>query len=85
MQKEPPPIFWRQVCGDCEKAHQGVRTCEIYPEGIPEVYRWKFQGPKNPEDKTPDCPDFEQEKDPGRWGSQEWFDLIEEVMGPKPE
>ena len=27
------------VCGTCEKANRGAKTCAVYPDGIPWEYR----------------------------------------------
>lgn len=67
-----------QVCAGCEKAHRGVKICDRYPDGIPEQYRRKWEGLPD-ETGTPDCPDFEKEKDPDRWVNPEWRAIIEQL------
>ena len=37
--QERPMIPHCRVCSRCEKAHKGEKTCDKYPEGIPDKYR----------------------------------------------
>lgn len=78
MEKERPLMPGQLVCVTCEKAHRGLRVCDRYPDGIPEQYRRKWEGLPD-ETGTPDCPDFEKEKDPDRWVNPEWRAIIEQL------
>ena len=48
------------VCGTCEKANRGAKTCAVYPDGIPWEYRRKVKGRPDERDTTPDCPEYQQ-------------------------
>ena len=78
MEKERPLMPGQLVCVTCEKAHRGLRVCDRYPDGIPRKYRDKVVGIPD-ETGTPDCPDFEKEKDPDRWVNPEWRAIIERL------
>ena len=78
MEQERPPILHQLVCATCEKANRELTDCDKYPDGIPEEYRRKVDGLPD-ETGTPDCPDYEREHDPDRWGNPEWKAIIEQL------
>ena len=68
-----------RVCFRCEKAHKGEKTCNKYPEGIPEKYRVRWEGLPDKTGIAEECPDFEKEKDPERWTPPEWQKIMDEL------
>lgn len=79
MQQEKPMIPRLMKCSTCEKAERGTKVCQVYPEGIPEKYRCKTEGPRDPSDTIPECPHYEPEKDLNRWVNPEWRALLEQL------
>ena len=79
MKQERPPIPHFRVCAGCEKAHKGERTCDKYPEGIPEKYRVRWEGLPDETGIAEECPDFEKEKDPERWTPPEWRKIMDDL------
>lgn len=67
------------VCGTCEKANRGARTCAVYPDGIPWEYRRKVKGRPDERDTTPDCPEYQQTTNPQRWMTPEWRQIMQDL------
>lgn len=79
MRQERPMIPYYQVCAKCEKVHEGAKTCDKYPDGIPKKFSVRWEDTPDETGIAEECPDFEKEKDPHRWTPPEWRKIIEDM------
>ena len=79
MRQERPMIPHYQVCAKCEKVHEGAKTCDKYPDGIPQKYSVRWEATPDETGIAEECPDFEKEKDPERWTPPEWQKILDEL------